>query len=67
MKRKQSPNDQPERRRALAEINLVGQKGSGTKPPGERISRRAGCAQMFGILSILAATTAWLAMSIGSR
>jgi len=63
MKRKQAAKDQPERRRALAEINLIGQKGSGAKA----VKKRGGCAQIFGVLSLLAGSALWLALTIGPR
>ena len=51
----------PERRRALAEINLIGQKKSKSKP------RRGGCAQIFGVLSLLVAISALATAWIGGR
>lgn len=68
MKRKPNPKDQPERRRGLVEINLIGQKG--TRPPksaSQKSTRRRGCVQIFGVLSILGAAAVWLVVSIGPR
>ena len=63
MKRKSKSKDRPERRRSQAEINLIGQKGSGPKA-----ARRRGCAQMFGVFSVLAMLAAWsFALAVGPR
>ncbi len=59
MKRKRP--EQPERRRALAEINLIGQKGVKAKP------NRRGCAQIFGLISLLTALSGVLALWTGPR
>jgi len=62
MKRKTNRKDQPERRRALAEINLIGQRGA-----SQKVVRKRGCAQIFGVISVLATVTAWLVFAFGPR
>jgi hypothetical protein len=49
----------PERRRALAEMNLIGQKGVKAK------AKRRGCAQIFGLISLLAAAGGLVALWVG--
>ena len=58
---KQKRPERPERRRALAEINLIGQKGVKAK------SSRGGCVQIFGVMSVLATFTGILAIWAGTR
>jgi hypothetical protein len=60
MKRKPNRRDQPERRRALAEINLIGQRSQ-----SQKAIRKGGCAQIFGVFSILTLAAAWLVISFG--
>jgi len=58
---KRKRQEQPERRRSLAEINLVGQKGAKAK------ARRRGCFSIFSLISILGTSTALLALWAGLR
>jgi len=55
---KKKGSERPERRRALAEINLIGQKGVKVKP------KRRGCVPMFGLISILGATIGLFAIQL---
>ena len=58
---KQKRQEQPERRRALAEINLIGQKGVKAK------TTRRGCVHIFGVMSVLIVFSGVFAIWVGLR